>query len=67
LTCNPIHDRSGEPLADHVSSIIFDASTHTIRGTGRSSARYAVTFIATGQNGAVAQGYTEETHRAGCL
>jgi len=26
-----------------------------------------VTFIATGQNGAVAQGYTEETHRAGCL
>ena len=67
LTYSLIHNSSGQPLADHVASITFNASTRTIGGTVGTGARYAVTFIATDQNGAVAQGYTEVTHRAGGL
>lgn len=67
LTYSLIHNSSGQPLADYVSSITFDASTRTIGGTVGTGARYAVTFIATDQNGAVAQGYTEVTHSAGGL
>ncbi len=67
LTYSLIHNASGEPLADHVASVTFDASTRTIGGTLASGARYAVTFIATDQNGAVAQGYTEVRHGVGGL
>jgi len=67
LTYSLIHNSSGQPLADYVSSITFDASTRTVGGTVGTGERYAVTFIATDQNGAVAQGYTEVTHRAGGL
>ena len=67
LTYSLVHESSGQPLADHVSSITFDASTRTIGGTVASGERYAVTFIATDRNGAVAQGYTEVTHREGGL
>ncbi|MCY4448586.1 MAG: hypothetical protein OXE02_07040 [Chloroflexi bacterium] len=67
LTYSLIHNSSGQPLADYVSSITFDASTRTIGGTVGTGARYAVTFIATDQNGAVAQGYTEVKHSAGGL
>ena len=62
LTYSLKHNASGEPLADHVASVTFDAATRTIGGTVWSGARYAVTFIATDQNGAVAQGYTEVRH-----
>ena len=47
LTYSLIHNSSGQPLADYVSSITFDASTRTIGGTVGTGARYAVTFIAT--------------------
>ena len=67
LTYSLIHNSSGQPLADRINSITFDASTRTIGGTVGTGARYAVTFIATDQNGAVAQGYTEVTHSAGGL
>ena len=67
LTYSLIHNATDLPLADHVSSITFDASTRTIGGTVASGERYAVTFIATDQNGAVAKGYTEVGHGIGGL
>ena len=67
MTYSLVHNSTGQPLADYVGSITFDASTRTIGGTVGTGTRYAVTFIATDQNGAVAQGYTEVTHRAGGL
>ena len=54
-------------LADHVSSITFNASTRTIGGTEAAGDRYAVTFIATDEDGAVAKGYTEVRHGVGGL
>lgn len=59
LTYSLIHNSSGLPLADHVSSITFDSSSRTIGGTVSAGARYAVTYIATDSNGATASGYTE--------
>ena len=67
LTYSLIHNATDLPLADHVSSITFDASTRTIGGTVASGERYAVTLIATDQNGAVAKGYTEVRHGIGGL
>lgn len=59
LTYSLLHNATDLPLADHVSTITFDASTRTIGGTLAEGARYAVTFIATDENGAEAKGYTE--------
>ena len=59
LTYSLIHNATDLPLADHVSTITFDASTRTIGGTLAEGERYAVTLIATDENGAVAKGYTE--------
>ena len=59
LTYSLIHNATDKPLAEHVDSITFDASTRTIGGTLASGDRYAVTLIATDENGAVAKGYTE--------
>ena len=59
LTYSLIHNATDLPLADHVSTITFDASTRTIGGTLAAGDRYAVTLIATDENGAVAKGYTE--------
>lgn len=59
LTYSLVHNATDLPLADHVSTITFDASTRTIGGTLAEGDRYAVTLIATDQNGAVAKGYTE--------
>ena len=59
LTYSLLHNATDLPLADHVSTITFDASTRTIGGTVAEGARYAVTLIATDENGAEAKGYTE--------
>ena len=59
LTYSLLHNATDQPLADHVSTITFDASTRTIGGTVAEGARYAVTLIATDENGAEAKGYTE--------
>ena len=59
LTYSLLHNATDLPLADHVSTITFDASTRTIGGTLAEGARYAVTLIATDENGAEAKGYTE--------
>ena len=59
LTYSLLHNATDLPLADHVSTITFDASTRTIGGTLAEGDRYAVTLIATDENGAVAKGYTE--------
>ena len=59
LTYSLLHNATDLPLADHVSTITFDASTRTIGGTVAEGDRYAVTFIATDENGAEAKGYTE--------
>ena len=67
LTYSLIHNATDLPLAEHVSSITFDASTRTIGGTVASGERYAVTLIATDENGAVAKGYTEVRHGIGGL
>ena len=62
LTYSLIHNATDLPLADHVSTVTFDASTRTIGGTLAEGDRYAVTLIATDENGAVAKGYTEVRH-----
>ena len=62
LTYSLLHNATDLPLADHVSTITFDASTRTIGGTLAEGARYAVTLIATDENGAEAKGYTEVRH-----
>ena len=67
LTYSLIHNATDLPLADHVSTITFDASTRTIGGTVAAGDRYAVTLIATDENGAVAKGYTEVRHGIGGL
>ena len=67
LTYSLIENTSGQPLADHVSSITFDASTRRVGGTVAEGARYAVTYVATDQNGATAQGYTDVRHGVGGL
>ena len=67
LTYSLIHNATDLPLAEHVSTITFDASTRTIGGTVASGERYAVTLIATDENGAVAKGYTEVRHGIGGL
>ncbi len=59
LTYSLIDNDTGRPLADVVPSLTFNASTRTLGGTLPAGARYAVTFIATDQNGATAQGHTE--------
>ena len=67
LTYSLIENTSGQPLADHVSSITFDASTRTVGGAVPEGARYAVTYVATDRNGATAQGYTDVRHGVGGL
>ena len=67
LTYSLIENSSGQPLADQVSSITFDASTRTIGGTVPEGERYAVTYVATDQNGATAQGHIQVRHRVGGL
>ena len=59
LTYSLLHNATDLPLAEHVSTITFDASTRTIGGTVAAGERYAVTLIATDENGAEAKGYTE--------
>ena len=66
ITYSLIENTSGQPLAD-VSSITFDASARRIGGTAEAGERYAVTYVATDQNGATAQGYIQVRHGVGGL
>ena len=59
LTYSLIDNDTGRPLADVVTPLTFNASTRTLGGTVPDGERYAVTFIATDENGAIAQGHTE--------
>ncbi len=65
LTYSLIENSSGNPLTDEVSSITFNATTRTITGSLNQGERYAVTLIATDQNGATAQGYIQVRHDVG--
>ena len=67
ITYSLIENSSGQPLADHVDSVTFDASTRTVGGTLAAGERYAVTFIATDENGATAQGHIQVRHGVGGL
>ena len=66
LTYSLINNDTGEPLAD-ATPITFNAATRTIGGTPWANTRYAVTYIATDENGATAQGYTQVRHGVGGL
>ena len=66
LTYSLIENTSGQPLAS-VVAITFNAATRTITGTLTEGARYAVTYVATDQNGATAQGYIQVRHGVGGL
>ena len=67
LTYSLIDNNTGQPLANVVAPLTFNASTRTLGGTLPEGARYAVTYIATDENGAAAQGYTLVRHGVGGL
>ena len=66
LTYSLIENGSGQPLAD-VSSITFDPSTRRVGGTVVAGESHAVTYIATDENGATAQGHIQVRHGVGGL
>ena len=66
ITYSLINNDTGAPLADG-SPITFNAATRTIGGTPWEGTSYAVTYIATDENGATAQGYIQVRHGVGGL
>ena len=66
ITYSLINNDTGAPLADG-TPITFNAATRTIGGTPWEGTSYAVTYIATDENGATAQGYIQVRHGVGGL
>ena len=64
ITYSLIDNDTGAPLADG-TPITFNAATRTIAGQLNEGTSYAVTYIATDQNGATAQGYIQVRHAVG--
>ena len=64
LTYTLIDNDTKQPLASS-ASITFNAATRTITGSLSQGQRYAVTLIATDENGATAQGYIQVRHAVG--
>ena len=64
ITYSLINNDTGAPLADG-TPMTFNATTRTIGGTMWQGSSYAVTYVATDENGATAQGHIEVRHRVG--
>ena len=66
ITYSLINNDTGAPLADG-TPITFNAATRTIGGTAWEGSSYAVTYIATDENGETAQGHIQVRHGVGGL
>ena len=66
ITYSLINNDTGAPLADG-TPITFNAATRTIGGTAWQGSSYAVTYIATDENGETAQGHIQVRHGVGGL
>ena len=64
ITYSLINNDTGAPLADG-TPMTFNATTRTIGGTMWTGSSYAVTYIATDENGSTAQGHIQVRHSVG--